>query len=202
VRLRHWYLTSRLGRRASPSDAQHSLTVLVENVPLRYRSRVALQRKFDRLCGPGSVDSVHVMVGGLEHLNGLVGRRDRARAKLEDARSRRARLAALREGDYRARASLGTGAAPRERPSAVWFERFLHRQASAPRTADAAPETPRAAAPWPDPESAARSPPPSPAAPARATSWISRVLAFPALDGEPPAPARNQPPVRDVPTKL
>ncbi|KAH8086043.1 hypothetical protein JL720_7243 [Aureococcus anophagefferens] len=104
VRLRHWYLTSRLGRRASPRDAQHSLTVLVENVPLRYRSRVALQRKFDRLCGPGSVDSVHVMVGGLEHLNGLVGRRDRARAKLEDARSRRARLAALREGDYRARA--------------------------------------------------------------------------------------------------
>ena len=79
MRLRHWYLTSRLGRRASPRDAQHSLTVLVENVPLRYRSRVALQRKFDRLCGPGSVDSVHVMVGGLEHLNGLVGRRDRAR---------------------------------------------------------------------------------------------------------------------------
>ncbi|KAH8043524.1 hypothetical protein JL722_15161 [Aureococcus anophagefferens] len=83
VRLRHWYLTSRLGRRASPRDAQHSLTVLVENVPLRYRSRVALQRKFDRLCGPGSVQSVHVMVGGLEHLNGLVG--GGTRAKLEDA---------------------------------------------------------------------------------------------------------------------
>ncbi|KAH8047997.1 hypothetical protein JL722_12786 [Aureococcus anophagefferens] len=160
--------TSRAAWAAAAGDAQHSLTVLVENVPLRYRSRVALQRKFDRLCGPGSVQSVHVMVGGLEHLNGLVGRRDRARAKLEDARSRRARLAALREGDYRARV-LGTGAAPRERPSAVWFERFLHRQASAPPTADAAPRR-RAAAPWPDPESAARSPPPSPAAPARATS--------------------------------
>ena len=54
----------------------------------------SLKRRFERLCGDGSVHSCHVMVDGLAALDALCAQRDRARDALEDCRSKRAKLAA------------------------------------------------------------------------------------------------------------
>lgn len=96
VHVRHWYLTSGL-RAARPLRAQHAHTIQVENVPRDARSAVALRRAFDALLGPGSVHSTSIMVAGLDELNRLCARRDRAFDALEDARSRRAKMASMRE---------------------------------------------------------------------------------------------------------
>ena len=74
-------------------DAQRALTVKVERVPPRLRSRKALRRKFEHLCGAGTVHSAQPMVGDLRELNKLVARRDRAHAAWEDAKQRGAKLA-------------------------------------------------------------------------------------------------------------
>ena len=95
MHLRHWYLTSGLSshRDADPVDAQRALTVKVERVPPRLRSSKALRRKFEHLCGAGTVHSAQPMVGDLRELNRLVARRDRAQDALEDAVQRGAKLA-------------------------------------------------------------------------------------------------------------
>jgi len=94
VHLRHWYLTSGLSRRAPGIEAQRALTVKVENLPEGLRTMDKVKKKFEKLCGPGSVHSAHVMVDGLKDLDGLCAQRNKAQDALEDAISKRAKLAA------------------------------------------------------------------------------------------------------------
>ena len=111
VHLRHWYLTSGLSRRAPSVEAQHALTVKVENLPPSLRTMASLKRRFERLCGDGSVHSCHVMVDGLAALDALCAQRDRARDALEDALSKRAKqsndLAAAKLARVSSRAGKG-----------------------------------------------------------------------------------------------
>ncbi|KAH8053268.1 hypothetical protein JL720_14749 [Aureococcus anophagefferens] len=61
------------------------------------------KKKFEKLCGPGSVHSAHVMVDGLKDLDGLCAQRNKAQDALEDAISKRAKLAAVLAADADAR---------------------------------------------------------------------------------------------------
>ncbi|KAH8060179.1 hypothetical protein JL722_5141 [Aureococcus anophagefferens] len=103
VHLRHWYLTSGLSRRAPGIEAQRALTVKVENLPEGLRTMDRVKKKFEKLCGPGSVHSAHVMVDGLKDLDGLCAQRNKAQDALEDAISKRAKLAAVLAADADAR---------------------------------------------------------------------------------------------------
>ena len=111
VHLRHWYLASGLSGRAPAVEAQRALTVKVENLPPGLRTMGRVARKFEDLCGEGSVHSASVMIGGLQDLDALVAQRDRARDALEDALSKRAKqsndLAAAKLARVSSRAGKG-----------------------------------------------------------------------------------------------
>jgi len=132
MHLRHWYLTSGLSshRDADPVDAQRALTVKVERVPPRLRSRKALRRKFEHLCGAGTVHSAQPMVGDLRELNKLVARRENAHNALEDAKQRGAKLARDAEkklvkrhgGDALSRLPPRPRSPWRRVRNAIWFQ--------------------------------------------------------------------------------
>ena len=131
VHLRHWHLTRGLDKagKAAPENAQHALTAVFENVPHALRSSRALKRKLDRLLGDDAVAGTQIMVGGLDELDGLVARRDRAREALEDARSKRAKLASMRAARLRDEAErakrVGRPSLLKQRSTLRWFEGLL-----------------------------------------------------------------------------
>ena len=125
VRLRHWYVTSRLSPWAPSKDAQQALTVLVENIPKNLRSTRALKRKFEKLCGPNSVHSVRVMAGaGLDKLASLYKRREQAIESLVDARSRHAKAIA---SETLVRSSTDASASARSLCAPALFRKLLHK---------------------------------------------------------------------------
>ena len=108
AQLRHVFLATRL--HDPDAGLQAGLSVMVEHVPRAMRSKDVLEDFFGAVF-PGEVHSSVVMVDKIDTLNALVGRRERARAALAEARLRHAEALRAAREERTARAAVEMAAA-------------------------------------------------------------------------------------------